>query len=97
MLLCVCANCSMCVFVTSDSSVMSHMSFVVSSWVFIVDTGFAVGVEVSGWSVGICGRGLGGATGEITGVGRMVGTRDRERNVQEDMATDGQILENFHF
>lgn len=62
-----------------------------------MDTGCAVGVEVSGWSAGICGRGLGGATGEITGVGRGVETRDRGRNVQEDMVTDGLTLENINF
>ncbi len=57
-----------------------------------MDTGCAVGVEVSGWSAGICGRGLGGATGEITGVGRGVETRDRGRNVQEDVVTAGPTL-----
>lgn len=46
-----------------------------------MDTGCAVGVEVSGWSAGICGRGLGGATGEITGVRGGVGARDRERKM----------------
>jgi len=43
-----------------------------------MDTACADGVEVSGWSAGICGRGLGGATGEITGVCGRVATRERE-------------------
>lgn len=60
-----------------------------------MDTCCVVGVEVSGWSVGICGRGLGGATGEITGVGRRVGTRDRERNIQDDMVRWTDIRDIF--